>query len=181
MNEIAPYAQRAVVPAVIVVLTIAVYTDCRWRLIKNHLTIPATALGLLLHILISGWSGLLFGLLGLAVGLALMMIPFTLGQMGGGDVKLMAAVGAFVGAYGALNVFLYTTLVGGLLAIGFAFGHKQASATLGRAWRLTKGMFTFRTLLSDKPETDPEQGITIPYGLAIAAGTVIYLALGKIV
>ena len=179
MNEIALYAQKAVVPSVIVVIAIATYTDWRWRLIKNMLTVPAVVLGLLLHFLGSGWSGLTFALLGLAVGFGLMMIPFVFGQMGGGDVKLMAALGSLLGAYATMNVFLYTTLAGGLLAIVFAVFRKEGFKSLRRTWQLAKGLLVFQTVPEMKPEG--EQSSTIPYGLAIATGTLTFLIFGKIV
>lgn len=179
MNDAAIYAQRAVVPVVIAVIAIAAYTDWRWRLIKNTLTLPAMALGLLLHFLGNGWFGLLSGLAGLAVGFALMTIPLALGQMGGGDVKLMAALGSLLGAYAILNVFLYTTLAGGLLAMGFALFQGEGLNTLRRTWHLAIGLFILRT----RPilTTEPGQAVAMPYGLAIAAGTLTYLVLGKVV
>jgi prepilin peptidase CpaA len=168
-----------VIPTVITVIAIATYTDCRWRIIKNTLTLPAIVLGLFLHFLGSGWPGLTFALLGLAVGFTLMMIPFVFGQMGGGDVKLMAALGSLLGAYAVMNVFLYTTLAGGLLALGFAIFRKQGFHTLRQAWQLAKGFLVFQSL-PDK-QSEPEPAATMPYGLAIAVGTLAYLTLGNIV
>lgn len=179
MNEIVLYAQRAVVPTVIAVIAIATYTDCRWRLIKNILTVPAIALGLLLHFLGSGWPGLTFGLLGLAAGFGLMMIPYVFGQMGGGDVKLMAALGSLLGAYAIMNVFLYTTLAGGFLAVGFSVYRRQGLHTLRRTWQLAKSLLIFQTV--PHMESDGEQAVTIPYGLSITVGTLTYLILGNIV
>lgn len=179
MNEMVLYTQRAVVPTVFAVIAIATYTDCRWRLIKNTLTLPTIALGLLLHFLSSGWSGLSFGLLGLAAGFGLMIIPFAFGQMGGGDVKLMAALGSLLGAYAILNVFLYTTLAGGFLAMGFAVYHRRGLHTFRQAWQITKGLLIFQSV--SHTESEGEQAVSIPYGLAIAVGTLIYLMLGNIV
>ncbi len=179
MNEIALMAQRAVVPIVIVVIAIAAYTDWRWRLIKNKLTFPAIALGLLLNFLSSGWPGLTFALLGLAVGFGLMMIPFVFGQMGGGDVKLMTALGSLLGAYAIMNVFLYTTLAGGLLAFGFAVFRKRGLETLRQSWQLAKGVLIYQTL--PEKQSAPEPADTMPYGLAIAVGTLAFLVLGNIV
>lgn len=179
MNDIALYAQRAVVPVVIAVISIATYTDCRWRLIRNILTVPAIALGLLLNFLGSGWPGLTSGLLGLAAGFGLMMFPVVFGQMGGGDVKLMAALGSLLGAYAIMNVFLYTTLAGGLLAFGFALYRREGFNTLRRTWHLAKGLLIFRT--APIMESESEQAVTMPYGLAITVGTLIYLILGNVV
>ena len=179
MNDVALYADRAAALVAIAVIAIAAYTDWRRHVIKNSLTLPAIALGLLLHFLGGGWHGLLFGLMGLAAGFALMLIPFVLGQMGGGDVKLMAALGSLLGAYAILNVFLYTTLAGGLLALAFALYRKEGFKTLRRTWHLAVGVFIIRT----RPimTAEPGQAGTIPYGLAIFAGTITYLLMGKVV
>lgn len=179
MGELTLYAQRAVIPVVIAVIAIATYTDCRWRLIKNILTLPAIALGLLLHSLGNGWPGLTFAAAGLLVGFGLMMIPAILGQMGGGDVKLMAALGSLLGAYAILNVFLYTTLAGGLLAMGFALYRGRALETLRQTWKLAVGLFIYRT--PPVPPAETERTVTLPYGVAIAVGTLTYLVSGKIV
>lgn len=179
MNDVALYAQRAVVPAVVTVIAIATYTDCRWRLIKNSVTLPAIVLGLLLNCLGHGWNGLLFGALGLAAGFALIMIPYLLGQMGGGDVKLMTALGSLLGAYAILNVFLYTTLAGGLLALVFAVYHRQGFETLRRTWHLAVGLFILR--IGPSAPSEPGHAIAMPYGLAITVGTVTYLLAGKVV
>lgn len=179
MNEMVLYSQRAVVPAVFAVIAIAAYTDCRWRLIKNILTFPAIALGLLLHFLGGGWTGLTFGLLGLAAGFGLMLIPFVFGQMGGGDVKLMAALGSLLGAYAIMNVFLYTTLAGGFLAMGFAVYHRRGLHTFRRAWQITRSLLIFQSV--PHTESEGEQAVSIPYGLAIAVGTLTYLIAGNIV
>ena len=179
MTTVAQYAQQSVIPVVIALVAIATYTDCRWRLIKNLLTLPAIALGLVLHLTISGWPGLVSALLGMSAGVALMLIPFVFGQMGGGDVKLMAALGSLLGAYAILNVFLYTTIAGGLLAMGIALYHKEGFDTLRRTWHLAKGLFIYRAPAI--MEAGPSQAVTVPYGLAIAVGTLTYLIAGNVV
>lgn len=179
MNDTVFYAQRALVPTVVVVLAIATYTDYRWRLIKNILTIPTIALGLLLHSLGSGWTGLYFALFGLAAGFAIMMLPFYFGQMGGGDVKLMASLGSLLGAYAILNVFFYTTLAGGLLALAVAVWRKQGRNSLLRTWQMFKALLTCQSIRQS--ETNEHNDITLPYGIAITAGTLTYLIMGNIV
>jgi len=179
MNDLSMFAQRAVLPAVIGLLAVAAYTDCRWRLIHNGLTLPAIAVGLMLHVASQGWMGLAWGLLGLAAGCGLMMIPFTFGQMGGGDVKLMAALGSLLGAYAILNVFLYTTLAGGVLALVYAACRKEGFSTLRRAGQLATGLLKWRRDAGAPP--DSADALTIPYGVAIAIGTLLYVVLGKVV
>jgi len=66
----------------------------------------------------------------------------------------MAALGSLLGAFAVLNVFLYTTLAGGLLAMGIALYHKEGIDTLRRTWHLAKGLFIFHAAPSRrrKPE-----------------------------
>ena len=171
-------AQSAVVPAVMILLAVAVYSDCRWRLIHNALTFPFMVLGLVLHLATEGAPGLGWAVLGLFTGCGLMMIPFTFGQMGGGDVKLLAALGALLGAHAILNVFLYTTLAGGVLAVLYAVRHHEGLNTVRRAGQLASALVTPP---SGTSQDAPRPAITIPYGVAIAAGACLYLAFGKVV
>ena len=179
MYDAAVLAQRAIVPAVLTALAVGVYTDCRHRLIPNLLTFPLLALGLVLNTVSEGWPGLWYSLIGAAAGFGLMMIPYYFGQMGGGDVKLLAALGSLFGAYAILNIFLYTTLAGGVLALGYAVSRRQGVNSLRKAGQLALAPVT-RTEPTDSGAPGAD-AITIPYGVAIAAGTLLYLALGKVV
>ena len=91
---------------VVLVVLLAMYSDFRWRKIPNCLTLPAIALGFVLNFLGNSWNGLIFAFFGLLVGMGLLMLPYLLGGMGGGDVKFMGALGALLGSYSILNVFL---------------------------------------------------------------------------
>jgi prepilin peptidase CpaA len=166
------------ITAVMLVL-LAIYSDLRWRKIPNCLTLPAIALGFLLNFLGNSWNGLISSFFGLLVGMGLLMLPYLLGGMGGGDVKFMGALGALLGSYSVLNLFLYATLVGGTIALGMAIANKRLIDTFKRMWLLFKCIFLFRA-----PSTGAvlfRKSMQIPYGLAIGAGTFIYLLAGKIV
>lgn len=166
--------------AVAILLTLlAMHSDYRHRIITNRLTLPAIALGIFLNILVNGWSGLLFSLLGLFVGIGLMIIPYTLGRMGGGDVKFMGALGALLGGYSVFNIFLYATIAGGILAIIVAVFNKQLRATLKRIWSIIYAIFISRCLVL--PSDLMKKSIHIPYGIAIGIGTFCYLLVGKII
>lgn len=157
----------------------AMYSDLRWRKIPNCLTLPAIALGFLANFLGNGWNGLVFACLGLLVGMGLLMLPYILGGMGGGDVKFLGAVGAMVGSYAVLNVFLYTTLVGGAIAVGVAVANKSLAEMLKKVWLLLKCIFLFRVPLAGAGIFT--KSLAIPYGVAIGAGTFLYLIAGKII
>jgi prepilin peptidase CpaA len=172
-------AKEPVLIAVIFLVAIAMYSDFRWRKIPNCLTLPAIVLGFFLNFLGNSWNGLLFSLVGLFVGMGLLMLPYLLGGMGGGDVKFMGAVGAFLGSYPILNVFLYATLVGGAIALGVAIANKSLIETLKKVWLLLKCIFLFRAPMAGAGLF--KKSIQIPYGIAIGLGTFIYLVVGKIV
>jgi prepilin peptidase CpaA len=119
-----------------VVLLAAVVFDLRWRRIPNKLVLSGMVLALSLHVLALGqgtrplagesvWSALA----GLAMGLALMLPPYLMRAMGAGDVKLMAMVGAFVGAPTVVTAVIYTLLAGGLLSLVFMLGRGVATQT----------------------------------------------------
>src|SRR4029079_12666372 len=94
---------------------------------------------LVAHAWLSGLHGATFSLAGLGTGLGIFLILYVTGSIGAGDVKLMAAVGALVGPYGALISGLLAILVGGVYALGAmcyqwgfaATGRKLVSATHG--------------------------------------------------
>lgn len=84
------------------------YTDIRYRLIRNYITFPLMAFGLLYNIL---WGeGILFSLTGMgAVFLMAMVLSFILPSMGMGDVKLIMGLGSLMGYAYALSVYFYAT------------------------------------------------------------------------
>ena len=164
---------------IIGLVLLAMYSDLRWRKIPNCLTLPAIALGFVLNFLGNGWNGLLSAFLGLLVGMSLLMLPYLVGGMGGGDVKLIGGLGALLGSHAILSVFLYTSLVGGVIAIAVAVVNRSLVETFKRMWLFLKCVFLFRA-----PSTGVlafKKGHTMPYGVAIGAGTLLYLVMGKIV
>ncbi|MCE5308821.1 MAG: A24 family peptidase [Acidobacteriales bacterium] len=101
--------------AVIVGLAASVEDIVRRR-ISNWIPVTALAAGLIFHTARDGWRGTLTALAGAASGLAVFLVFYLLGGMGGGDVKLMAGFGAVLGAGRLLEAALWTAAVGGLAA-----------------------------------------------------------------
>lgn len=168
-------------------LSIAVWHDVHAHRIPNWLVFSGAALGLLLHTLLPSGDGFLaeayggigFGsaLTGLGVGLAILLPMYMLRAMGAGDVKLMAMVGAFLGAGHTLGAALFSLLAGGVLAIAVALGagvFKRMLVNIQTMFYVNVG----RIYLREKPDfgDGPASAGKLPYAVAIGLGTAIYLA-----
>src|SRR5687768_2296252 len=108
---------------VMALLLIAAASDIRTGRIPNWLVFGGAFYGVLYNAFFPVSHrdiGILFALGGFAVGLGAFLPFYLLRLMGAGDVKLMAMVGAFLGAYATLGAIISTLIVGGLLAIAFA-------------------------------------------------------------
>jgi len=111
----------------------AAFADLRSRHIPNRLTLPAAALGLAMHTWLDGLNGALASVEGAAVGLGIFIVFFLLRGMGAGDVKLFGAVGALAGPGPLVLIFVFTGLLGGVVAGAVAFrrGHLRSSLPYG--------------------------------------------------
>lgn len=155
--------------ALVGVVLLAALTDWLRRKIYNWLTLPAIGAGLVLNAL---QGRLVASLIGFALCFAIFFLLFALGGMKGGDAKLMAAVGAFLGWPGALVALLYTFVAGGILALIWALAHGKLVAL---AKRMTYALKALMTPGMAMPDIHDSVVPRMPYGLAIAAGTLMTL------
>ena len=159
------------------ILIIAAITDIRSQRIPNMLTFTTMVLSLLYHIQGSGLHGLLFSLSGLALGLAFFMLPYLMGGMGAGDVKLLGAVGAALGPKGVFVAALCTALVGGVYAAALLLiKYKDCKGLIAR-YTTTLKIYAATGELFTIPAGEDEKPPKLCYGVAIAIGTLgaIYL------
>jgi prepilin peptidase CpaA len=151
--------------------------DLRLRKIPNLITYPTMAVAIIYHSLINGLDGLVFSTAGLALGIALFVIPYIKGGMGAGDTKLMGAVGAVLGARGVLLASLFTILVGGVYALILLLTNLQYSKSF-----ITRHATTLKTLIFTRQfipitTTEKNKEPKLCFGLAIALGTSLYIYL----
>lgn len=132
------------------VVGVACWTDWRERRIPNWLTGSAIGLGLVVHFLQNGMAGVMQSLIGILLGLALLLILFLRGGIGGGDVKLLMALGALTGPAFLFGAFLLGSVCGALYSL-VVIVRKSLART---SWA----------------------GASIPYALPIAAGVVLEMA-----
>ena len=157
------------VGAVLVALVGAV-TDLRTARIPNRLTYTALLAALPLRTALLGLSGLKSGAIGVLVAGGLFLLLYTVGAMGGGDMKLMAAVGAWVGSTQVITLILAAALAGGVLAIGRIIFRNMVGVTLRNTIRLI--YYRLTSGLQPHPELNVQSSGSqrVPYGVAIAVG-----------
>lgn len=149
------------------------YTDWKYRKIYNKVTVSCFLAGILLSALGDFPGSLGNALLASSIAFAIFFIMFTLGQMGGGDVKLVTAIGALTGFPFILNVLLWGIIAGGVYAM-------LALLLRGSLWENVKrlGFFIWNLIFWRKVSSlFSRSSDRIPYGLCISAGTLIALFL----
>ncbi len=171
-------APMAPIVAAVIWAVVAAAWDLRTRRIPNWMTFPAALLGLVLNLALGGGAGLWQSALGTLTGLALLVIPFAMGGMGAGDVKMLAAVGALGGPAFAFSTFLYGSIAGGVIALVLML------ARYWTAWRAS-GSDSAAGAARSEAESDgaepataastktPSSRLTFPYGVAILAGAIV--------
>jgi len=157
----------------LVISIAACVTDLRSRRIPNVLTFGAAVAGLLFHLVYGGPRGAGIAVLGWLVGCALFFLPFALGGMGAGDLKLVAALGAWLGPADTLWLVLYTGVAGGILALAVALARGYLRQALHNVWVL----LAYWRVAGVRPLTEMTlaggTGPRLAYGVAIMAGTMV--------
>lgn len=154
----------------VVIMAGAMFTDVRENRIPNRLVLAGLALALVLRA-VAGWSPLLNGVLGLGLALLMTVPLFALGAIGGGDSKLFGVVGAFMGPQGFLMALLASAVVGGMLGVAAALRRGVILPVLLACKDLFVNAVTLGRHGSRMRLSSPG-AITIPYGAAIAVGSV---------
>lgn len=145
-------------------------TDLKKRKIYNIALLPMLLFGLVFNLATVGWPGLLQSVYGIMTGLSILIIPFALGGMGAGDVKLLAVIGAVKGPLFVFVTAVGMGLAGGLIALCvLAYQGKLMDILV----RLVRGIgivafSRFKTIEFGFENTE----IMLPYGLAIVIGVV---------
>lgn len=184
---------RNVINIIILISTLllASYFDIKFRKIPNKLTFPVILWGLISAIIISGFKEFQFSFLGFVFGIAVFFIPFALNMIGGGDVKLMGAIGALMGWRFSLSAVLYSAVAGGIIVIIISLFNKKLVSILliilGTIINpLLKYLYSKTSNISLLKLINYFESIKvnrkkeyIPYGVVITIGT--FLVLSKLV
>jgi prepilin peptidase CpaA len=161
--------------AVLAIGAVACVTDFRSRRIPNVLTFGASAAALVFGVISGGAAGLGWSAAGWAVGCAVFLPWFLLGGMGAGDVKLLAALGAWAGPSTAVWMALYAGIAGGVFAIIVALSRGYLREMCRNLW----GLLMFWRVAGVQPHPEltlrTGRGPRLPYAFPITAGAVAVL------
>jgi prepilin peptidase CpaA len=170
-----PPAQEILLAALVIS---AAAFDLRTRRIPNWLCALGFVSGFACQIALSQWTGARDAALGAGLALLIYVPLFALRAMGGGDVKLMAAVGAIVGPLPWIAIFLITAIAGGVIALVMIVVKGRTGRTLRNVGILLTELVHLRAPHRAEQELDvtSNQGLRLPHGCSIAAGALLYIA-----
>ena len=159
------------IPAIL----LASWIDYRYRRVPNWLNAALAGSGFLAQAHFCGWDGVAQGLLGMLVGFAVLIVPWLMHGMGAGDVKLMMAIGVWLGPWLTLISFCVGGLVGGVIAIVMI-------VSTGRFWQACANLKTILAKIAHRSTVFSEFGSAksfgdssqlLPYGVPLTIGTLI--------
>ena len=164
------------------VVGVAVITDLRSRRIPNLLTFSAFCLAVVLRTALQGWIGLGIALSGAILAMGLLLLLHAGKGIGMGDLKLAGAVGAVVGPIVAVVAMLASAVAGGILAIAWMLRPGGMLAPVASTFLIGLPFVRGKKAKKDGEEILPDCQLSsksehIPYGVAIAVGSVVTLAI----
>lgn len=148
-------------------LLTSVIIDIRYRKIPNYITLPVILMGIILNLILYKLVGIADSGKGILVALGIFIIPYILGIVGGGDVKLMMAVGALKGVNFALYSSFSVIICGGIISGIILIRQK----TKLNDFLIKLGIFIFQKKVIEENKS------YFPYSIAIAIGVIIILCL----
>jgi len=157
-------------------MMVAVVSDLRYQKIPNWLTLSTFILAVTYHTISHGLSGFLFAIEGGVIGIIVLLLPYLMGGMGAGDAKLMGAFGALLGPKGVFLAFILTALIGGGYAVAILAFCGNLGKTLQRYWLVIRTFF-MTGKLTYMPPSEGEARPRLRYGVAIALGTILSVAM----
>jgi prepilin peptidase CpaA len=154
-------------------LAAAAIDDAVTGKVRNIITLPCIVVGLLGHAVISGGLTLQAAAIGMAAGFVPAFIAWKFGAIGGGDVKLMAAVGALAGWRFAITAMFFGLGVAVVMALVMLVAGRQLRATFKRI-----GLFAYLAASGANPPGPTDKtSRKLPLGLSLCVGCAIVMIL----
>lgn len=157
-------------------LLVAAAFDVKQRRIPNLLVLFGLLLAFYVQLALPLGGGLWKALAGFGIVSAIALPLYLLRAMGAGDVKLLAVVGTFLGPLDGVGALLGIFLVGGMMSLLYALRARALGQLAGNLGMMLRGLL-ISVAVGAKPAIDkPARSLgNMPYGIAIAVGTIVYL------
>jgi prepilin peptidase CpaA len=152
-------------------LGIACFTDIRSRRIPNLLVVPFAIAGLIVGIVFHGWSGLWNSMAGIGLAAGVCGVFCFLRGMGMGDLKLCAAIGAWIGPEQLGFALAMTFIAGAIIGLIWAACTRSLSKSLNSTSDVLQGLARNGVRPHETAVLDNPAALKIPYAPAIAIGT----------
>jgi prepilin peptidase CpaA len=152
----------------VALLAIAASADVAKRIVPNSISVALAVSGIAAQAITGGWrAAAISTAVALALG-ALLLVPWSMSFVGGGDVKLAVGAAAWMGGARIVPFLLATALAGGVLAIPFL----KSLTAVGRELLVaaSQGRVGARALSPAERK--------VPFAVAIAVGAVAAVAAG---
>lgn len=161
-------------------LLLALISDLRTYSIKNFITYGFMLLGLTVNLVMEGVSGLAFSLQGIILPAACLFILYIMRILGAGDVKLLCAVGAVMGAAFALYAAVCSFICGGFIASGLMLARKNASERFNHLILYLTSCFLTMEILQYTDFKNRQDGGKFHFSIAIASGTAAVIIINSL-
>jgi prepilin peptidase CpaA len=152
--------------------------DLKTRRIPNYLTLGTAVAGLAFNFMDQGLPGLVYGIQGMLLGFAFLILPYLWGGMGAGDVKALAALGAWLGPKLTVFLFCYMGIAGGVIALGYLAWQGILWQKIKAGWVCLLNRVLCQPAGVSPPQNPAKLNTGIPYGVAIAVGMLILVGVG---
>ncbi|HPX69460.1 MAG TPA: A24 family peptidase [Bacillota bacterium] len=152
-------------------MLLALVSDFRTYSVKNYITYGFMLIGLAVNLAIEGIGGLVFSLQGIIIPAACLFVLYITRIVGAGDIKLLCAVGAVMGAAFALYAAIYSFIFGGFIASGLMLTRENASERFNHLFVYLKSCFLTMDILQYTDLKNRQDGGKFHFSIAIASGT----------
>lgn len=165
-------------------LLLALVSDLTTYRIKNSITYSFMLVGLIANVTMEGFKGIMFSLAGIILPAACLMILYIARILGAGDIKLLSAVGAVMGAGFALYASAYAFICGGFIAAVLILIRRNGVERFRYLIEYIKSCLLYGSLLEYADFKERKESGKFHFSIAIASGTaavIIFRGLGLII
>jgi prepilin peptidase CpaA len=146
--------------------------DIKTKRIPNYLTVGSALAGLVYQGWSQGWPGVADGFLGIGLGFVLLIFFYWRGRLGAGDVKALTGLGAWVGAWLTIYLFIFTGISGIFLIVGLLWWRGLLWGKIQQLWQAIVNLILLRSHpAAPGAQAAPSSKLAgIPYAVAMAVG-----------